>query len=118
MRFVIVAAACGFMLAPGEASAHAFLRAATPAVGSTVRQAPTEVVVEFTEEVEPMFSTIAVTDRSGARVDTGRAHLEGGETRLAAALKPLRPGTYKVVWHATATDTHKTEGSFTFTVRD
>jgi len=116
MRFAMLAAACGLMLPAGAASAHAFLHRATPAVGSTVRQAPPEVVIDFTEAVEPMFSTIAVTDRSGARVDTGRAHLDGGHGRLAVTLRPLPPGTYKVTWHATATDTHKTEGSFTFTV--
>jgi copper resistance protein C len=118
MRFAILAAACGLMLPAGAASAHAFLHTATPAVGSTVRQAPREVVIDFTEAVEPMFSTIAVTDNAGVRVDTGRAHLDGGRRRLAVALKPLRPGTYKVTWHTTATDTHKTEGSFTFTVSD
>jgi methionine-rich copper-binding protein CopC len=32
------------------------------------------------------------------------------------ALKPLRAGVYKVIWHATAVDTHKTDGSFNFTV--
>jgi methionine-rich copper-binding protein CopC len=116
MRLAIMVAACGLMLPAGAASAHAFLRASAPAVGSRMRQAPQEVVIDFTEGVEPMFSTIVVTDRSGARVDTGRAHLEGGNARLAVALKPLPPGTYKVLWHATATDTHKTQGSFTFTV--
>ncbi len=96
--------------------AHAFLRSATPPVGGTVRQAPSEVVIDFTEGVEPLFSTITVTDPEGHRVDTGPPHLDGGETRLAVALKLLAAGTYRVVWHATATDTHKTQGSFTFSV--
>ncbi len=104
------------LAARGTAQAHAFLRAASPPVGSTVRQAPAEVVIDFTEGVEPLFSTITVTDPSGQRVDTGRPHLDGGEERLAVAVKPLAAGTYRVTWHATATDTHKTQGSFTFTV--
>jgi copper resistance protein C len=102
----------------GPASAHAFLKSASPAVGSTVPAAPAELTIEFTEGVEPNFSTITVVDGGGARVDSGTVHLTpGGDTHLATALKPLPPGTYKVTWHATATDTHKTEGSFSFTVK-
>ena len=66
--------------------------------------------------MEPKFSSIAVQDASGAAVQTGDAHLAGGDTRLSIGLKPLKPGAYKVTWHATATDTHKTQGSFSFTV--
>jgi methionine-rich copper-binding protein CopC len=31
-------------------------------------------------------------------------------------LKPLLPGSYKVIWHATSVDAPKTEGSYSFTV--
>ncbi len=108
--------ACAVLAMAGQAQAHAFLRAATPRVGSTVSQAPREVSITFTEGVEPAFSTIAVTDASGARVDAGPAHPNGADDRLAVPLKPLPAGTYHVTWHVTATDTHKTEGSFAFTV--
>lgn len=107
----------GCALAAGQASAHAFLQTATPAVGSTVQASPPEVAITFTEGVEPRFSTIAVQDGSGASVTTGPMHLAGGDTHLAVSLKPLSPGTYKVSWHATAVDTHKTQGSFQFTVQ-
>ncbi len=118
MRFVTVAGlAAGLMLRAGPAWAHAFLKTATPGVGSTVAAAPRQVVIDFTEGVEPAFSTITVEDRTGARVDTGGVHLEGGDAHLAIALKPIGPGTYTVRWHATATDTHKTQGRFRFTVK-
>ncbi|HEX3349658.1 MAG TPA: copper resistance CopC family protein [Acetobacteraceae bacterium] len=107
----------GFALAAAHASAHAFLQTSTPAVGSTVAQAPTEVVINFTEGVEPMFSTIVVQNAQGASLETGNPHLVGGDTHLAVEVKPLPPGTYTVIWHATSTDTHKTEGKFTFIVR-
>ena len=32
------------------------------------------------------------------------------------SLRPLPPGTYKVNWHVLSVDTHKTEGSYSFTV--
>ena len=106
----------GLALVSAHASAHAFLKTASPAVGSTVSQAPTQVVIDFTEGVEPAFSTIVVQDAQGAQFASGKPHPDGGDTHLAVALKPLPPGTYTVVWHATATDTHKTQGKFNFIV--
>jgi len=111
-----IALAAGFALLAAQASAHAFLKTASPAVGGTVSQAPSQVMINFTEGVEPRFSTITVQNAQGTRVETGKPHLMGGDTHLAVDLKPLPPGTYTVVWHATATDTHKTQGTFTFTV--
>ena len=116
MRKLLPLAALPLLLAP-PALAHAFLRGASPAVGSRVRSAPAEVTIRFTEGVEPDFSTVAVTGAAGTRVDSGRVHLgPGGSTSLVAPLKPLKPGVYTVEWHATSTDTHKTSGRFTFTV--
>ncbi len=99
-----------------QASAHAFLKTATPAVGGQVHQPPVEVAITFTEGVEPKFSSISVKSAAGQVVDNGAPHLEGGDTVLAVPLTALQPGTYTVTWHATATDTHKTEGNYTFTV--
>ena len=111
-------AAAGLLLSPGIAAAHAFLRHASPAVGGTMRTAPKEVAIEFTEGVEPRFSSITVQDASGARVDDGAVHLEGGETRLAVGLRSLASGTYSVSWHVVATDTHRTQGRYSFTVKE
>jgi methionine-rich copper-binding protein CopC len=58
-----------------------------------------------------------VQDASGARVDMDDVHTSpGNDKRLVIGLKPLKPGTYKVIWHATSTDTHKTEGTYNFSV--
>ena len=112
-RWACVAGLAGL---PAPALAHAFLQAAQPAVGSTVRTAPTQVTIDFTEGVEPAFSSIVVTGPDG-RVDDGKpAHLDGGDTRLAVGLRHLKPGAYVVTWHAVAIDTHHTQGTFRFTV--
>jgi methionine-rich copper-binding protein CopC len=103
-------------VASAPALAHAFLKNSTPSVGSTVAQAPPQVVIVFTEGVEPLFSTIAVQNASGGDVTDGKPHLAGDAMHLAVPLKPLQAGSYTVVWHATSVDTHKTEGKFTFTV--
>lgn len=115
--FIAALAAFGILAASGRAQAHAFLASAAPAVGSTVSPAPAEVAIHFTEEVEPAFSTIAVTDGAGHAVTSGAPHTEANAAILAVALRPLPPGTYAVEWHATSVDTHRTQGRFRFTVR-
>jgi copper resistance protein C len=98
----------------GAARAHAFLDHASPLVGSTVPSPPHEVALTFTQKLEPAFSSVQVTDASGARVDQGKAQISGDTMRVG--LKSLAPGTYRVRWHALSVDTHTTEGSFSFHV--
>jgi methionine-rich copper-binding protein CopC len=96
------------------ARAHAFLDHANPLVGSTVASAPHEVVLTFTQSLEAAFSTVTVTDPGGADAGQGKAQVSGNTMRIG--LKAGGPGTYKVHWHALSTDTHSTEGTFTFHV--
>jgi methionine-rich copper-binding protein CopC len=105
------------LAAPTGALAHAHLKASSPAAASVLPAAPGEVSIDFTEQLEPRFSTIEVTDAAGARVDRDDVHVEPHKaSHLVVGLKPLPAGTYTVSWHATSTDTHKTQGSFSFTV--
>jgi methionine-rich copper-binding protein CopC len=114
--WIFAAAAMVLLATPAAASAHAFLKTASPPVGSTMQTAPAEVEITFTEGVEPAFSTIEVVDAKGTRVDKADPHPTGDKTHLAVGLRPLPPGAYKVSWHVTATDTHKTEGTYSFTI--
>lgn len=111
MRRLVIA----LLVLPTAALAHAHLRSAQPPVGGTVK-APSQVEITFSEGVEPRFSSIKVTNAAGQEVDRSDPHTLGNADRLAVSLKPVGPGAYHVVWHATAVDTHKTEGSFDFTV--
>jgi copper resistance protein C len=105
------------LLFSGSAGAHAFLDHANPRVGNTVRTAPHEVTLWFTQDLEPAFSTVEVSDSSGARVDSGKASVSPSDRKaLRIAVKPLGPGTYKVSWRVLSVDTHTTEGTFTFRV--
>ena len=74
-------------------------------------------MLTFTEGVEPLFSTIEVRDAEGTAVATGKPHSAAGNARrLVIDLPALQGGKYTVIWHATSVDTHKTEGSFQFSV--
>jgi methionine-rich copper-binding protein CopC len=96
------------------AEAHAFLDHASPRVGSTVHPAPGQVQLWMTEDLEPAFTKIKVLDANGAEVDKKDAKISG--STMTVSLPNLPPGNYKVAWTAVAIDTHRTTGTFTFTV--
>ena len=109
-----IAALLALLAAPAAALAHAHLDHAVPAVGSTVAAAPPDVTIYFTQNLEPAFSSVEVTDASGAAVSQGKPQITGNTMKIA--VKAAAPGTYTVHWHAVSVDTHKTEGIFTFSV--
>jgi methionine-rich copper-binding protein CopC len=114
MRTIVIAAAVCLI---GQAAfAHAFLDRAIPPVGSEVGGSPPAVALTLSEPVEPLFSSIRVSNASGERVDTGKPTAGDHGRVLSVGLKPLSPGVYKVEWRVTSVDTHKTEGHFTFSV--
>jgi methionine-rich copper-binding protein CopC len=117
-RVTVVAIAGVLLLAStGDGLAHAHLENAVPAPASRVEIAPGEVTLDFTEPLEPELSSIEVRDAGGGRVDDGAAHVAPGDgKRLSVGLRPLRQGSYKVLWRVTSIDTHRSEGSFEFTV--
>ncbi len=99
------------------ARAHAFLDHASPAVGSAVPTAPAAVTLWFTQNLEPAFSSVTVTNQAGQRVDAGNVHIPPGQPAvLQVGLRPLPPGAYTVNWRVISVDTHPTQGSFTFQV--
>lgn len=115
MRIFQLAATVLFIaMSAHTAYAHAFLDHAEPRVGSTVPAAPKEVVLFFSQKVEAAFSSVEVSDASGARVDQGKPVISA--TTMRISLKPLPPGTYRVRWQVLSVDTHTTEGNFSFQV--
>jgi copper resistance protein C len=117
-RFRLLCYACLVaLLGAGPAFAHALLREAVPPVGSTVHTPPQSLLLRFSEGVEPAFSTVTVTDAAGTHVEAAHPQPSADDPRqMIVPLKPLTPGAYTVIWHATSVDTHKTEGHFQFTV--
>jgi methionine-rich copper-binding protein CopC len=105
------------LAAPVGARAHASLDRASPAVGSTVVAAPTEVVLRFTESLEPAFSSIEVRNAAGAAMQAGRSSIDPKQrTQMRVPLKALPPGTDKVIWRVLTVDTHRMQGDFSFRV--
>ncbi|QND50348.1 copper homeostasis periplasmic binding protein CopC [Rhizobium lusitanum] len=102
----------------GQALAHAHLRLATPADKSTVKSSPGELNLIFTESLNLKFSDVKVTGPDKAAVKLGDPELtRNGKALTVPVSAPLDAGAYTVEWHVLSTDGHKTNGSYTFTVK-
>lgn len=103
------------------ALAHAHLQSQLPAADSTV-SSPKELRLQFSEGVEEKFSKVSITSTADGgktvvepvpEVATDRAD---NKVLIITPAAPLAPGQYKVEWHAVSVDTHKSEGSYSFSV--
>jgi copper resistance protein C len=104
-------------LSVSPAFAHAHLVKADPAAGSTVATPPSVLLMTFTEALEVPFCTVTVTNAAGAAQQTAKPQaVPGHADERSIPLHISAPGKYSVTWHALSVDTHKTQGSFTFTV--
>ena len=109
----------------GSAQAHTKLVSSTPAANATVTK-PGRVVLTFNEKVVASFTgaTLAMTSMPGmanhqpmAITGFTSAMSANGKTLTLTMRRALAPGTYQLRWHAAGADTHRMEGTFTFTVK-
>jgi hypothetical protein len=84
-------------LLPAAVLAHAELDTAEPADGSTVEVAPTEIVMTFTQDLDPSQSSIVVV-AGGSEVASGGEVDPADLRRMTLALPALEPGAYEVRW--------------------
>ena len=100
------------------AFAHADLKTAAPAAGSTVAEV-IEIRLGFTEGVNQKFSGIDVKDQSGKKVATGPAAVDPKNKKelvVPVSEKLSAGGSYTVEWHAVSEDTHRIKGQYSFKV--
>lgn len=119
-NFARTAAIGGVVLAglTGPAFAHAHLKSATPAVDGTVSTAPTALDLTFSEGVNLRFTGVTVVGPGKSKVATRRATLTDHDRTLVVPFASALPaGMYTVSWHALSTDGHKTQGTYSFTVK-
>jgi copper resistance protein C len=112
-----ILAALATALIASPAFAHAFLVKSNPPVGSTVQTAPTSLLLTYTEGLEVPFCSVSVVDGMGMHAEAGKPMaVPGHANEMRVPLKVAMPGKYTVTWHALSVDTHRTQGSFSFTV--
>jgi copper resistance protein C len=112
-RLIIVLAVSLMLVRSAEA--HAFLDHADPKVGSTIQESPSQVTVWMTQNLEPAFSKLKVFDAKGAEIDKNDTKVSGNI--MTVSLPKLPAGTYHVSWQVVSVDTHKTSGTFDFTIQ-
>jgi methionine-rich copper-binding protein CopC len=104
-------------LAATAAFAHAFLDHASPGVGMTVSGSPSELTLSFTQGVVVAFSSLTVSGTGGAVPASKPVNDPSNQQIIHVRLgHALKPGSYTVTWHVLSVDTHRTEGSYHFTV--
>ena len=109
--------AIAFVLcAATAAGAHALYRSSTPANGADLKQAPSAVVITFTERPDPKLSVIQVLDTAGRDHAKGRVlPVPGQPDQLRIGVGSLQAGVYTVTWRTVSEqDGHTTAGSFSF----
>ncbi|MFM0197929.1 copper homeostasis periplasmic binding protein CopC [Paraburkholderia strydomiana] len=117
-QLVSLATAAAIAFMPVAALAHGKLESAVPASGSTLDIAPDSLRLTFNEDLEPTFSTVKVSDSTGAAVTKEKAKVDSSNPRvLTIALPKLSSGSYSVQWAVMTHDAHKTKGTYTFQVK-
>jgi methionine-rich copper-binding protein CopC len=99
------------------AVAHALPKQQSPAPDSAV-EAPHEVAIDFSDGLEPAFSTLVVVDAAGKQVNSAKSAVDAANKKhMSVALGDLKTGTYQVEWTAVADDGHRTQGHYLFNVK-
>jgi copper transport protein len=98
------------------ASAHAALESSAPAANSVLEDAPTEVVLDFDEDVEIGLADVQVFDAGGVALEVGPPVAGDDGTVVKASLPDMGDGLYAVIWKVTSADGHAVEGAFSFQI--
>jgi methionine-rich copper-binding protein CopC len=107
---VLIACACA------GAWAHSFPEEQTPAAGQVLTTPPAEVSIRYDAQIEKLFANLEVLGPDGKNLAVGTPQLSADGRTLSVKLAPLAPGEYRVRWAVLGIDTHRTQGSYTFTV--
>jgi copper transport protein len=103
-----------------SAAAHALLIRSSPGVDATVAQSPAQILLTFSEPVDPTLSKVQVFDAHGRTVSgVSRSQpVSGNQQQLRIVLaSPLAHGVYTIEWQTvSALDGHFAGGTYAFGV--
>lgn len=114
----ILFAIISLVLLAEPAFGHSSLERSEPKDGETLKVAPGEVRMWFTEPIKVGLSTFEVRTATGRQIDQRDLHADEKHPALVRLSLPadLSPGAYKVTWSAVAQDLHVGKGSLSFRV--
>jgi copper transport protein len=120
-RRIIISLCCALLLAlllSTAAEAHADLVRSTPPAGALLQAAPKELVLEFSEELDPSFSRVQLHDSKNQIVNAGPGTIDPANPLIMRLeLQDLPRDSYTALWRSrSAVDGHIAEGSVPFGV--
>lgn len=102
-----------------SASAHGEIESAEPTPNAKITQAPKQIKLVFSEELQAVGNSIVLLDAQGVKVGLGKTELDptdaARKTLIASAPGALAPGKYTVQWKNLSVDGHAETGDYTFT---
>ena len=100
----------------GVAFGHAELVSSVPAANASISTSPPELVLTFTEAIDPANSSLTLLGPNGSPVaGTGALRINAAGTTATTEVPALKPGIYTVSYRVTsATDGHVTSGQYAF----
>ena len=102
----------------GTAHGHAELLSADPAANASITASPPQLVLTFTEAIDPGNSSVSLLSPDGRPVaGMGALRVNDAATVASVSVPSLQPGVYTVTYRVTsATDGHVTTGQYAFLV--
>ncbi len=106
------------MLSAPFAAAHVAIKQTIPAADAMLAVSPPEILLTFTEKVEPAFSSATVKNARGVDVSAAKSRIDASDpATLRLTVPALSPGVYGVQWIAVGRDGHRRTGNVKFTVK-
>lgn len=104
---------------PLAAQSHAGLVKSEPGRRAVLTSAPQQIRLCFNENVEPKFSSVALTGADGKPVELGVPEPAPQEAQclVAKIVRAIAPGNYTVKYKVLSVDGHVVDYGFTFSVR-
>lgn len=109
---LLLTATC-IVLGPRDALAHAALMAAEPADGAVIADAPSRIVLHFTEPVSPLV--LRLTGPKGAVTDLRTFEIRHQAVEITPP-RDLDAGSYALSWRVVSADGHPISGSVVFSI--
>ena len=116
-RFQSLLRVVSFLLAIAispQAFAHAVLLGSTPKAGEMLAESPKELILNFNEEVGPIF--FKVLDKTGKEVGKPGDIIQDGQNLRLPLSEALPNGTYVLTYRVISADTHPVGTTFGFSV--
>lgn len=117
-RISLILALLVLLVLPRTAEAHANLVRSTPAAGALLDAAPKELVLEYTEDLDPSFTRVQLLNSKNQVIEPGPGTIDPAAPKLLRlALGDLPKDSYTAIYRVrSAVDGHVGEGSVPFGV--